>query len=108
MALHNTGATDEHGKDGLIQQIYSAFEGAIVARINIGARNGNELIWLDSGAFESHAAGSLVVKLTDVQHAAIRQRVPVSNREHAATRAAADNVPATFRLQCCCKDLRGA
>ena len=59
-------------KDGLIQHVYRALEGAIVTRINIGAGNGNELVGLDAGAFEAHAVGGLVVKLTDVQHAAIR------------------------------------
>ena len=92
----------------LVQIMNSAFEGAVVAGINIGACKGDDLVRFDSGAFESHAAGSLIVKLTDIQHATIGQRVPVSNRKHAAARAAAKYLRATFRLQRRCEDLRGA
>src|SRR5262245_10435966 len=84
----------------LLQQAYGVLEGAVVARVNVRACKSDELVRLDPGAFESHTTGSLIIKLTDIQHAAIRQRVAVSNREHAAARAAADHRRTTFCLQC--------
>src|SRR5690349_24255998 len=92
----------------LVEIINGAFEGTIVMGVNIGAGNWHERVGLDACAFESQAARSLVVKLTDIEHTAIRQRVPVSNRQHTATRAGADNLRASFRLQCRREDLRGA
>ena len=77
-------------------------------RIDISSRERNYFIRFDPSAFESHAARSLIVKLTDIQHAAVRQRVAVSNRKHAAARAVAKHLRATFRLQRRREDLRGA
>src|ERR1044072_6889019 len=91
-----------------VEIINGALERAVMTGINIGARKSDDLVRFDAGAFESHAGGSFIVKLTDIQHAAIRQRVPVSNRKHAAARAAAKHLRATFRLQRRCEDLRGA
>jgi hypothetical protein len=98
----NTERTD------LFQQIYCAVQGAVMLRIDITSRERDHFIRFDSRAFESHAARSLIVKLTDIQHAAIRQRVPVSNRKHAPARAATKHLRATFRLQRRREDLRGA
>ena len=102
--------TDGTAEAGLtaIEKLSGEIEGTVVARVNVYAREAGYFVGLYAYSFESNTAGGAIVKLADVQNAAVREGVSVSNRQHATTGFSTDDARAPFRLQRRHEDLRGA
>src|SRR6185295_15359116 len=83
----------------LVEDLFREFEGGVAAGVNVGPREFHQCIRLDAGAFKSHTGSGAVIKFADVQNAAIRQRMTISNRKHTTTRLGADHARTLFSLQ---------
>jgi hypothetical protein len=55
----------------LIKKILREIEGAVVARVNVRARELGYFVGLHADSFEANATRCAIVKLTDIQNTAV-------------------------------------
>jgi len=92
----------------LIEHAFGEIHGRVAAGVNIGACQRDCFVRPDADAFESNAAGGAIVKFTNIKNATVGQCMPVSNREHTATRLRPDYARAILYLQRGDQNLRSA